>query len=814
MIKNILLLLLFSNFSQAMIVNKCIQENGTISYQKEPCVEDTRTIAETIKDNRNKKAKKNKTKNHEKLTEKEFSQFITNNLDNISVDLKSYNISVLKIKYWTAVKKVLGDNMLHLKFSDKSKGSEFSLLIDFFLPKNNKTFTQAELDKMIVTIGEKILSESVQTQVSPIQIDVDGGIGVVANFTDANLVGKSVYPKGEFLNTLKGLIFKNGFYIHFTLLSNDVESINHVMALSSMLSGINISKHTDSTENVQAEPLEEAYSNYSNGKVRESVAMFEKVVSDNPNNFKAWIGYCLTLKESNRLQSAFIACDKAMSLSPKNPEVFTDLVDLLISARAWEQGLEFSKRVSKIASNQNFVNSINNFAYHAMVVGHLDIAGEAYALIREMGEKSEKLEIDFAIFNHVKNNKLEAINTIEELLRRDTENKEYLSSILKQMKADKPLFDELSFQESYLRVPKRLLELGKEKNINQQPDKWVNKLFPLQGIGVIEIEVPENWYEQTDYAQTNIVTNEIGIRLMDNSLKKIFISVNVNKAEENWNTDNLKELMHSDILKFFKIEENMINQSDNTFIYEKSGIKKNNEAFQMIFKYSLNKSIVSKIVVLDSTSKNSEITDRIINSFRIINPDYTGLKAEKKTNPKSEPIMSKKMANDMPLPEAPANYTWVRMPQIMSAFLKPTDWYEHDKKSNGSHTFALSKESVKQQGSFETGLTVIAIKNVMDKLHFPPYTVSLQMFDGIKQNPSNTIIETRDTSQGPFKSFIVRYENHPEVAKPIIVHKIYIANDKTGSLYIVSFEAPKSEWDEAWKIGETILKYYLVDDEF
>ena len=52
------------------------------------------------------------------------------------------------------------------------------------------------------------------------------------------------------------------------------------------------------------------------------------------------------------------------------------------------------------------------------------------------------------------------------------------------------------------------------------------------------------------------------------------------------------------------------------------------------------------------------------------------------------------------------------------------------------------------------------------------------------------------------------------MALPIIIHKVFISNDKTGSLYIVSFEAPKSDWDEAWKIGETMLKYYLVDDEF
>jgi len=117
-------------------------------------------------------------------------------------------------------------------------------------------------------------------------------------------------------------------------------------------------------------------------------------------------------------------------------------------------------------------------------------------------------------------------------------------------------------------------------------------------------------------------------------------------------------------------------------------------------------------------------------------------------------------------------------------------------------------------GSFDTGLTVIAIDNVLDKSNYPPYTVALQMFEAIKASTSNTILTAKDISHGPFKSFLVKYENNPEVALPIIIHKVFISNDKTGSLYVVSFEAPKSDWDEAWKIGETILKYNLVDDAF
>ena len=40
-----------------------------------------------------------------------------------------------------------------------------------------------------------------------------------------------------------------------------------------------------------------------------------------------------------------------------------------------------------------------------------------------------------------------------------------------------------------------------------------------------------------------------------------------------------------------------------------------------------------------------------------------------------------------------------------------------------------------------------------------------------------------------------------------------IANDKTGTLYVILFGAPESEWDKAWKIGKTMLNPIFLDDE-
>jgi len=45
------------------------------------------------------------------------------------------------------------------------------------------------------------------------------------------------------------------------------------------------------------------------------------------------------------------------------------------------------------------------------------------------------------------------------------------------------------------------------------------------------------------------------------------------------------------------------------------------------------------------------------------------------------------------------------------------------------------------------------------------------------------------------------------------MHTMMIANPKTNTLYLFMFEAPKSEWDNAWQTGEQMVQFILLDDE-
>ena len=171
-------------------------------------------------------------------------------------------------------------------------------------------------------------------------------------------------------------------------------------------------------------------------------------------------------------------------------------------------------------------------------------------------------------------------------------------------------------------------------------------------------------------------------------------------------------------------------------------------------------------------------------------------------------------ANETPLPKEPAGYRWERFTEVQSAFLCPDGWYTFHKAGTNSHTYVISKESVATNGLFETGLTLQAVKGLLTKKGVSPSGFAVQMAQGLLEKHENTTLSTQDISSGPFKAFFLRYRNAPATVKPIVVHKVFIANNKKDTLFIVTFEAPEKQWDEAWRLGEPMVKKFLIDDEY
>ena len=77
------------------------------------------------------------------------------------------------------------------------------------------------------------------------------------------------------------------------------------------------------------------------------------------------------------------------------------------------------------------------------------------------------------------------------------------------------------------------------------------------------------------------------------------------------------------------------------------------------------------------------------------------------------------------------------------------------------------------------------------------------------------VIEESDLIEyGSFKQFILLYKSFStDLDKNIMIHEVFISNDKTNSLYFIMFEFPVDEWETNWKIAEKILELFGIDDE-
>ena len=165
-------------------------------------------------------------------------------------------------------------------------------------------------------------------------------------------------------------------------------------------------------------------------------------------------------------------------------------------------------------------------------------------------------------------------------------------------------------------------------------------------------------------------------------------------------------------------------------------------------------------------------------------------------------------ADDPPM-APPKNFSWVQCPEIKGAFLKPNGWHFKSSKQGDTLGFFITKEKIGAKGEFTTGMTVNVIPNIPKKKSVSPYAFALQFRDAAKK----TVLFTKawDKDMGPFKSVGFVY-NKEDKAGAFTVHNLLIANNKTGTLYLVMFEGQKSEWTKTWAIAEPMLQYLYIDD--
>lgn len=795
----ILVALIYGAETYAMSVYKCKTDIGNYSYQDKPCENQKASMLET-----------------KGITDEESHQ---NALKITSGDLGQYQVTMLTFNWWKAFKKEVSDDFLHFKFTDDSGDTKISLLIDFRVPKNDQKINQIKLKEMALDRGKVFapLSVSKTTELTPLQME--NGFGYYAEYTDPSLVGKSSYPPGEYLHTTQGLISKDGVVVNFTLLSNDLEAENHLFAIQFLTHGFFVQQGKEINKE-DSSLLDRAFTAYYDGDISKAIWLFEELVAESPDEFKSWIGYCLALRDKNRLQMALVACDKALGFKPNDPDVLNSILNILIKGRQYEKGLEVANQLIETTVKKQVLDTINNLGFYAMLDNDLAVARKALEMVKREGGANRKIMIDLAVLNHKEGDSQKALELLRSIKVEDQAETQLIKRYMDTITSGNAVYPAQTNQESYVNIPNQLLNIGENKLNKGMVSSWVKRTYPIIGIGKVQVETPENWMEGVQHQKLNDITNRLSLKMGDPMLEKSMVTIDVGKVDGSWSLSDTSTQMKNGLKLFFK-DENLalkpLTGKSKGFSYEAlSNIGDDNM-------YVTSKKQLIGIIAIGALSVNTDTTDeskqivaRIMSSIKLLEADQTPLlNTVENTKESGEGSIKPQVEfKELELPKAPEGFDWVSMPKARAAFLKPHEWFEINKSTKDAVTYAISKEQIKESEEFETGLTMMAVKDIASKISMTLLQYSLEMLLAVESDSDNTIIDQDIKKQGPFDSAFIKYQNNPSGLKPIIIHKMIISNEKTGSLYIVIFEAPADEWDEAWKVGEVMLKKFFIDDSF
>lgn len=517
--------LVLNSNTMAQTIYKCKKDDGTISYQEKACESHKPSMLES-----------------KGITDAES---YTNALALQQGQLGNYQVSMLVFNWWKGFKKEINDHFLHFKFTDDSGDTPISLLVDFIVPQVDKTINGSDVRKLLIEKGRVVLPDSIEQKVTPKSMKIDKGFGYYSNFTDKNLIDKKVYPAGEFLHTTQGMIIRSGLMINFTLLSNDLEAENHQMAMAFLSNGINIEKKAHKI--AEQSLIDQAFEAYYDNKKKEAVLLFEELTTNEPENFKAWIGYCLSLRDTNRLQSAFIACDQALLLKPNDPDTLNSIVNLFIRARLYKLGLNVAQEMIDLSVKDQIIDTIINLGFYAMLDDELSIASQAFDIVKRENGQHGKVMLDTAILKYKLGDSSTAIEILNQQLGHSKAIDEYIHAQIEAIKSNEKIYPKFSNEQPYTNIPKRLQKMGRGFNARLSTDQWVIKSFPVVGVGKLQLEVPEQWFEHVEIRKVNKEQHTLSVKLTDKTMKTVLITINMGRIPEDWTLVDLQKKVQSSL---------------------------------------------------------------------------------------------------------------------------------------------------------------------------------------------------------------------------------------------------------------------------
>ena len=166
---------------------------------------------------------------------------------------------------------------------------------------------------------------------------------------------------------------------------------------------------------------------------------------------------------------------------------------------------------------------------------------------------------------------------------------------------------------------------------------------------------------------------------------------------------------------------------------------------------------------------------------------------------------------DARLGPAPAGFAWQPLPEAKAALLLPAGWYYRAEGTKAAPTYYLTEEPVGESGEFATGLSVQVVRRATARTRHPAaeYAQLLLLRTGF--GPGRQRLADTAAVAGPWHRRAVRYREAAPDAEPRIVYQLALANARTDTLYLLTFESPEKDWPAAWRLGRVMVREWVLD---
>lgn len=167
-------------------------------------------------------------------------------------------------------------------------------------------------------------------------------------------------------------------------------------------------------------------------------------------------------------------------------------------------------------------------------------------------------------------------------------------------------------------------------------------------------------------------------------------------------------------------------------------------------------------------------------------------------------------------PVAPKGYVWQEFREVHAAILKPKKWHTSKVMLENHSIFRLTREKVTDNQEFLTGLTLHVFRDVPGVMQMSPselaekylsdYAMDKQTLEVFVPKLSGNMIQSggtyrnRMTLRGKTRSFKI--------------HITALANDESGTLYILVYACPVSQWDKFLDTIITVGSDVMLDPAF